>query len=264
METNKKSTVLITGASSGIGAAMAKNFAAKGYDLFLVARSEEKLNALANTLMTQYDILCIPYPCDLSVSTEVDELLTFLHSGNIPPIEILVNNAGVGINGFFLDKPFAQYEEMIALNITALTRLCHSLLPQMLQTKKGGIINVASTGSFIPVPFWAVYCATKSYVLDFTEALWGEYHTQGVKFLALCPGDTSSNFHTIAGSNQKGLRHDTPETVAQVGIQAFFNGDVTKIVGIDNFIQSNLPRFVTRKATIKLVAAKTGKRLTNR
>jgi uncharacterized protein len=256
MASTKNKTVLITGASSGIGEAFAKEFASKGYDLLLVARSHDKLKSLSAQLMSNYKILSTPFACDLSISTDLDKLLHFLNTENIT-IDILVNNAGVGACSYFLDTPFEDYAAMIELNITALTRLCYALLPNMLKTKSGGIINIASTGSFMPIPFWSVYCATKSYVLDFTEALWGEYQMQGVKILALCPGNTTSNFHAQANSNQAGLRHDTPETVAKVGVKAFFEGKVTKIVGTDNFIQSNLSRFFPRKTVVKLVAAKT-------
>jgi uncharacterized protein len=261
METKNSGTVLITGASSGIGEALANEFARKGYNLILVSRNKIKIEEIADRLITEYKIICTTYKCDLSIAAELDSFLYFLHNSNTQNIEIVVNNAGVGVCNNFHEISFESYKEIIELNITALTRICHYFLPTMLQAKKGGIINVASTGAFQPVPYWAVYCATKSYVLDFTEALWGEYHKQGLKFLALCPGDTRTNFHNIAGSDQKGLRHDTAQKVAEVGVKAFFEGVTTKIVGKDNYLQSNISRFFPRKTVIKIVAAKTKNRI---
>lgn len=143
---------------------------------------------------------------------------------------------------------------MIELNITSVITLSQLVIPSMLLKKEGAIINVASTGAFQPCPYITTYCATKAFVLSFSEGLYGEFYKKGITVTALCPGNTATDFQSTAKANTKGMRSDTPETVAKAGIKAMLNGKNYTVVGIDNHITSLLPRFMTRKAIINLVA----------
>ncbi|MDE2422531.1 MAG: SDR family oxidoreductase [Gammaproteobacteria bacterium] len=189
------STALITGASSGIGLELAKLMAKDGMDLILVARSANKLSQLAQDLQQQYRIQVTVIAQDLCQPNAVSALTTKLDQ---QPIDILVNNAGCGDFGLFQDVEWRQYHQTIQLNMTALTELTHAVLPQMIARNQGKIVNIASTAAFQPLPWMAVYAATKSYVLSLSEALAFELRHTGVDVLAICPGATKTGFASAA------------------------------------------------------------------
>lgn len=253
MKAIKNKTALITGASSGIGEAFAYELAKQGSNLILTARSQDKLNFLADKISREYNVKVDVFAGDLLQKDTPSKLYSQIKQKGLS-IDILINNAGFGKWTNFLDETPQQYEDMIEININALVKLCHLVLPDMLQKREGAIINVASTGALQPCPYVAVYCASKSFVLDFSEALYGEYSKKGITITALCPGNTTTGFQSVAKANTKGMPADTPNEVAKQGIKALLQNKSFKIVGKMNYVQSFLPRFLTRKAMINVVS----------
>lgn len=253
MKSIKNKTALITGASSGIGEAFAYELAKQGTNLILTARSEDKLDFLASKISKEYNVKVNVFAGDLLQKDTPYKLYNQIKEAGLS-IDILINNAGFGKWTNFLDESIQQYEDMIEININALVKLCHLVLPDMLQKGDGGIVNVASTGALQPCPYVAAYCASKSFVLNFSEALYGEYHKKGITITALCPGNTTTGFQSVAKANTKGMTADSPEEVAKQGIKALLKNKNFKIVGTMNYVQSFLPRFLTRKAMINVVS----------
>lgn len=246
-------TVLVTGASSGIGEAFARSLAVRGANLILTARSEDKLNLIAEELREKYRISVHVFPVDLVAPRAPQQLFEEIRASGLF-VNVLVNSAGFGKWAHFLGESLDTYEEMLTLNMTALVKLTYLCLPGMLARGKGGVINVASTAAFQPAPYIAVYSATKAFVLSFTEALAGEYHERNIRILALCPGYTDTNFNSIAHVNAAGIRFATPEAVAEAGLNAFLQGKSYLVHGCPNYLTSLLPRILSRAKVIKIVA----------
>lgn len=246
-------TVLVTGASSGIGESFARSLAARGAHLILTARSQNKLEQIADELRQRHRILVHVFPVDLIEPGAPQQLLNNIKASGLA-VDILINNAGFGRWAHFLAERLDTYDEMLALNMSALVRLTYLFLPDMLARKKGGVINVASTAAFQPAPYIAVYSATKAFVLSFTEALAGEYREHDIRILALCPGYTDTNFNAIAHVNAPGIRFTTPEAVAEAGLNAFVKNKSYLVHGCPNYLTSLLPRILSRDAVIKIVA----------
>lgn len=192
MITEKTRIALITGASSGIGAAFARRLAVQGYDLILVARRKERLTQLATELQQQFNIRAETIGADLSNAVDVQRVECRI--AELPAIDLLVNNAGFGVPGKFAEAGLNKTMAMIDVHVVASTRLTYAALPAMIARGTGGIINVASIGGFIPRPLDAVYCATKAYLIAFSEALQGELAGTGVHVQALCPGFVPTEF----------------------------------------------------------------------
>src|SRR6185436_6905763 len=195
MAENPRDLALVTGASSGIGADLARELAQGGHDLVLVARGEDKLKALAAELEKAHSIRARVISADLAQPDAAVQLVKQLGG---TPIDVLINNAGYALYGRFAETDAADELRMIQVNIVALTQLAKLLLPGMLARKKGRILNVASTAAFQPGPLMAVYYATKAYVLSFSEALANELQGTGVGVTALCPGPTRTGFQKRA------------------------------------------------------------------
>ena len=216
---------LITGASSGIGACFARALAARGRNLVLVARSRDKLEALARELAATHSLRVEVIEQDLSAGGAVERVAAILKERGIA-VDLLVNNAGFGAQGEFWELPLDRQREMLGLNIVALTELTHLLLPAMVERHCGGVINVSSTAGFQPVPYTSVYAATKAYVTSFSMGLAEELRAYGVKVLALCPGGTATNFfHASQWSEIEfagGLQ--SPEAVVEAGLRALDRG----------------------------------------
>ncbi|MCI5082146.1 MAG: SDR family oxidoreductase, partial [Saprospiraceae bacterium] len=222
MNLNNK-TVLITGASSGIGASFAYLLASKGANLVLVARSKDKMERIAHEIKEQHQVAVSVIQKDLSVPQSGNALFEEVQAQSLD-IDIIINNAGFGKWGKFEAFDMKVYESMIQLNITSLTELCYCFLDHLKSKTEAGIINVGSTASFIPVPYSAVYGATKSYVLNFTEALVGELESTKVMVSCLCPAGTESNFSTVANANKVDNAPEelmSSDEVAQIGLDAF-------------------------------------------
>lgn len=254
-------TALVTGASSGIGLAMARSLAARGVHLIITARSEDKLHEIAAELQKSGVDVRV-FRSDLSQKGAALHLFEQVEKAGLQ-VDLLINNAGFGKWGEFLEFNREQYNEMLQLNINALTELCHLFIPGMLSRGEGGIINVGSTGSFVPVPFAAVYSASKAYVLLFTEALQGEYGDRGLSIMTLCPGGTDSNFGTVANPDVKRdiADYDTPEFVAETGLEAFLKGQLYVITGNKNKTVALLPRILSRKRVLKIIGDTWKKRI---
>ncbi|HEY4641979.1 MAG TPA: SDR family oxidoreductase [Thermoanaerobaculia bacterium] len=245
-------TALITGASSGIGADFARLFAADGYELVLVARSEGKMQELAKTFGVKSTIL----PFDLARPGAAKRLFDALVERSIN-IDVLVNNAGLGTAGKFLEYDVAKDDDMIEVNIFALTELTKLLLPAMVSRKQGKILNVASTAAFQPGPLMAVYYATKAYVLSFSEAIADELRGTGVTVTALCPGPTSTGFGAAAGVNQTRLftlmKPMTSMEVAKKGYEAMKRGQRVVVTGMMNRLLVQSVRISPRRVVTTIV-----------
>ncbi len=252
-------TALITGASSGIGAEFARQLAANQQDLVLVARSQDKLNQLAEQLSQQHGIRAEVIVQDLTepqaslaVTHRVEELgLT---------VDLLVNNAGFGTYGSFAESNLDRQSSMVQLNIMALVELTHLFLPAMVKRSQGGIINVASIAAFQPMPYWSVYAASKAFVLSFSEALWAEVKDAGIKVLALCPGPTESEFFKVAdvsgnlAMNSSVNQLDTAENVVKSALESLQDGQPNVVTGgLINQVIVNLPRLLPRDTLVSLV-----------
>lgn len=199
-------TALVTGASSGLGIGYAHQLAERGADLVLVARRQDRLEALAVELAEKYGTVSTVIPLDLARADAVAELVADLEQRDIS-VGTLVNNAGFGTYGNFVDLDPARELEEIAVNVTTLTALTQALLPSLLSTAisnphGAALVNLGSTASFQPVPHMAVYGASKAYVLSFTEALWYETRSTGLKVLAVCPGPVKTEFRTVARNEE--------------------------------------------------------------
>jgi uncharacterized protein len=239
-------TALITGASSGIGAAFARALAGQGTHLILVARSEANLHDLARALAAQHSIRAEVLPFDLSRPAAGEELFAATQHLGLA-VDLLINNAGFGTYGAFdrLDPEREQQE--VRLNVATVVDLTHRFLPAMLARGSGSIINVASTAAFQPVPYMAVYSASKAFVLSFSEALWAEYRRQGIRVLALCPGRTSTDFFKVVGSEEAGMgAFETPEQVVRVALRALERSRPSVISGRQNWLMANAVRFAPR------------------
>jgi len=189
---------LITGASAGIGLEFARQLAHRARSLTLVARREERLAELRDELQQQYPTVCVRIrKVDLAESSERKQLLEWLDRESLG-VNLLINNAGLGDSGAFATSDPARNEEMISLNVAALTSLTRQLLPQMIARGSGGILNVSSSAGFLPIPGDAVYAATKAYVTSFSEALRAELRGTGVRVCALCPGPVVTEFQEVA------------------------------------------------------------------
>ncbi|MGO4546415.1 SDR family NAD(P)-dependent oxidoreductase [Paenibacillus sp. 2TAB23] len=245
---------LITGASSGIGEAFARECAAKGSHLILVARSEDKLIALAEKLQREYRIQAEVIVSDLSQEGSPSKLYEQCLERGIG-VDILINNAGFATYGIFEQLSGSRQHEEVMLNVSAVVNLTHLFLPEMLKRKSGVVINVASTAGFQPLPNMAVYGATKAFVLSFTEALWEENRKRGVQFLALCPGSTETEFFNVVGADEASVgKRDTPENVVQVAFRSLQADKVYVIPGIKNYISAQMSRFLTRKQMLLVVS----------
>jgi len=253
------STALITGASAGLGAAFAQELAKRQTDLVIVARSQDKLQQLAQDLQATYGIQVDVIPQDLTAPDAVPHVFEIVNQKNIS-IDLLINNAGFGDYGTFSQTSRRKQLEMIQLNILALVDLTYHVLPQMQQRGSGSIINLSSLAGFQPLPYLSIYSASKAFVLSFSEALWAENQHTGVKILAACPGPTETNFFTTANfaeyapDSLKQQQTDSPEVVVQEILQALDADDCTVVTGRwQNSFIVNLPRFFPRKTMVQLV-----------
>jgi short-subunit dehydrogenase len=250
---------LVTGASGGIGAEIARVLAGNGHDLVLVARSGARLAAFAEELSGAHGIGARALAADLAQGEEPERLARSIASEG-SDVDVLVNNAGFGLHGPFVRTDGARELEMIQLNVVALTRLTKLLLPGMVARGRGRVLNVASTAAFAPGPFMAVYYATKAYVVSLSEALAEEVRGTGVTVTALCPGATRTAFAGTAGMEdsalfRQGVVMDAP-TVARAGVAGMMAGRALVVPGLANkALVASLrvtPRSVVRRVTRRM------------
>ncbi len=248
----KDKTALVTGASMGIGEVFAKELAARGMNLILVARSTDKLNALANELRQKNSVRVEVLAVDLIRNNAANDILAQVENLRMP-VDLLVNNAGFGTHGYFHELDPGRDHDEITLNVAALVDLTHAFLPAMVGRRAGGVINVASTAAFQPLPYMAVYGATKAFVLSFSEALWAEYRGLGVRVLALCPGATETPFFAAVGTEDAAVgKKETPEAVVAVGLRAFERGKSHVISGTNNWLLAQTSRFFPRSIVARI------------
>ncbi len=248
------SYALITGASSGIGCELARLFARDKHNLILVARRKDRLSQLAKDLEENYQVQAYVIIKDLSLTQSVQEIHNWVKNNDIR-IDFLVNNAGFVIYGSYSETRWEDDLKMMQLHMETTAHLIKLFLPDMLMNKQGRILNIGSTGSFVPGPYVAVYCATKSYILSLSEALAEELHGSGVTITALCPGATKTEFEEKAikkHSDKPKSRGMEAEKVARIAYRALLNGKRVVVPGLPNKIQVFAIRFLPRALVTKL------------
>ncbi|MBN2005825.1 MAG: SDR family oxidoreductase [Anaerolineae bacterium] len=250
----KQQVALITGASSGIGLELAMLFAQDKINLVLVARNRERLDGLATELRDKFNITVSVIPQDLAQPAAPEAIGRELKKQGLV-VDFLVNNAGTQVYGPIQETDVSRQLALIQVNLTALTHLTMRLLPDMLQRGSGRILNVASTGGFAPAPLNAVYCATKAYVLNFSEAIARDLERTGVSVTCLCPGATRTDFIHRAGiENVRLFRASMMDArqVAQAGYTGMMRGKTTVIPGLLNKLLVFSIRFTPRRWVTRL------------
>src|SRR5882724_6475407 len=251
------STALVTGASKGIGEIFAEHLAARGMNLVLVARSLDALERLAQRLSDKYGVQCVALSADLADPDAADRIAAELERRGIQ-VDLLVNNAGLGLSGNFLSHELKQEQAGIEVNVQALVSLSHLFGRGMKERRKGGIINIASNASFQPLPAMAVYAATKAFVLHFSEALTYELADSGVHVMAACPGPTATHFFDGTTTNMSVKNMDSSESVVQKTLDAFDQGKtVAHPTRISVRLATLLPRFLPRSVVTRIAGMAT-------
>ncbi len=248
--------ILITGASSGLGKEFAYKYAKNRYNLLLVARNEKKLNEIKNDIENKYDVKVFVLKKDLSESNSAKYIFDYTAINNLV-VTILINNAGVGDYGNFLNSNLEYQTKMINLNVITLVELTHYYLKEMIARNSGKILNISSIAGFMPGPKMSVYYATKSFVLSFTEALSEETKNYNVKISALCPGPTKTDFEKNATVNFSSVKMQSSKEVIDYCYEKFMNSD--KVIILPSFNTKFftigtklLPRFLVRKIVYKI------------
>ncbi len=252
---NVRKTVLITGASQGIGYELSRLFARDGYTLVLVARHTEKLQDAAQQLEKEFHVPVCTIVKDLAQPNSAKEIYKELQQAQIK-VNVLVNNAGFGLHGAFSENSLEEYLKMIQVNLTAIVQLTHIFLGDMLKENNGKILQIGSIAAFKPGPFGAVYYAAKSFLLSFSEALNGELKKTGVSVSILCPGPVKTAFQ------ERARMKITPvikanfldaSTVARIGYQGLMRKQMIIIPGIKNRMMALLFRYLPRDWSLQLV-----------
>ena len=245
---------LITGASAGIGAELARVFAAHGHQLVLAARREDRLAALAEEIAARGRPRPTVLGVDLTAHDAVAAIAARLSSLGLEP-DVVVNNAGFGLLGAAATLPRSEQLAMIDLNVRALTELSLAFVDSLAR-HRGGILNVASVAAFMPGPGMAVYYASKAYVLSFSEALHRELAPRGIRVCALCPGPVPTEFQTRAGLREERMQSVltlSAEGVAQIGYAGFMRGQRVVVAGTGNKVALALLRFIPRPLLLSLI-----------
>lgn len=242
-----KNTALITGASVGIGKETAYVYAKNNYNLILVARRLENLNAIKKDLETQYNINVTVFKIDLSKLNSAEELFKKVTDANLR-VNVLINNAGIGYFGNFIDAGIKKEEQMLLLNMVTLTKICKLFIPDLIKIGGGNIINIASMAAFQPIPNFATYSATKAYVLSFSEALAFELKDKNIVVTVINPGATQSEFAETANANETVFKNKpTSKDLAKFIYKSMKAKKTTSNHGIKNSLLLFSQRFAPRK-----------------
>ncbi len=254
----QRTRALVTGASSGIGAELARVLAARGHDLVLTARGVAQLEALAGELTAKHGIRAEAIAADLADPAGAGRLTAALAERDLE-IDVLVNNAGIGMHGAFAEGDPKTQLDLLQVNVASLTHLTRLLLPGMLARRAGRILNVASTAAFVPGPFMAVYYASKAYVLSLSVALSNELAATGVTVTALCPGPTRTRFQTTAGVDRAKLFRGggvmEAAEVARWGYQGMMAGKPIVVPGLRNRLLAGSSGLAPRTWTARIARA---------
>jgi uncharacterized protein len=252
MENWRGKWALITGASAGIGVALAEELAAGGTKLVLTARRKDRLEELARRLAATYKIDTEVFAADLADANGPEKIFAFTKEKGIE-IELLINNAGFGQYGEFHSIEKQRLLEMVQVNCHAVVHLSRLYLPEMVARRRGGdVLILASTASFQAVPYISTYAATKAFDLLFAEGLAEEMRPYGIRVCALCPGSTESEFHVVAGQEKFKRNAETAEKVARAGLQALAAGKSYVISGLGNYLGAHSQRLVPRRLVTKI------------
>ena len=246
---------LVTGASAGIGKALAEELAAGGTNLVLTARRSDRLQQISQSLAARHKIRAEIFAADLADPDAPQKIFGFTAAKNLD-IDLLINNAGFGAYGEFAQTPAQRLLEMVQVNCAAVVHLTRLYLSQMIARKRGDILVVASTASFQAVPYISTYAATKAFDLIFAEGLAEEAKPHGVRVCALCPGSTESEFHEVAHQTQfvAKQRQETAEKVARTGLRALASGKSFVVSGLGNYLGAFMERFVPRRMVARIAA----------
>ncbi len=255
---NTQTTVVVTGASSGIGAELARGLASRGFPLLLVARRRERLDDLANEVGKEYSVAVEVMPLDLADTQSRGQLAERLRN---EPIAGLCNSAGFGTSGVFYTLPIERESEQVVLNALALMELTHAALPGMVERGAGAVMNIASIAGFQPIPGMAIYSATKAFVQTFSEAVHEELHGTGVSCMVLCPGPVPTEWAEIANAERWsiGVAQVSPQDVAEAAIVGMLHGKRSVVPGMVPKFVSTGGRYVPR--SLLLPALRIGTRL---
>ena len=243
-------TALVTGASSGIGVALATELASRGHTLILVARRAERLSELAAEIGGEHGVRVEWIAADLTDAADRDRVPAEVATRGLV-VDLLVNDAGMGTSGPFHELPIEREIQMIRLNVEAMVALCGAFVPGMVERGSGGVLNVASVSGFMPVPQQATYSASKAFVLTFTEALTFDLHGTGVTATALCPGPVKTEFEGIIDGLPSALFID-PDQVARTAIDGLEHGRVSVVPGAFNKVNAISGRYAPRRVFLPL------------
>ena len=253
--TPPRKTALITGGSGGIGLELARQFAAHGHDVVLVARNRDALEAVAGKLEGKYAIRATAIPADLADPDAPSRIFDMVRAEGIQ-IEFLVNNAGFGLGGEFAETDINTELDMIQVNVSAVVHLTKLFMQPMILRRSGRIMNVASTAAFQPGPLMSIYYATKAFVLSFSEAIDEELRNTGVTVTCLCPGATATGFHETAGvTNSRLLTKfgvQKAEDIGRAGYESMMRGERVAVVGLRNKIMIQAERLGPRKLITRI------------
>lgn len=245
---------LVTGASSGIGWALAEQLASHGANLVLTARRADRLAQLAENVTSRHKVQTHIFAADLARPQTPGEIFRFTEQKRLP-IELLINNAGFGVYGEFRKVEAQRLLDMVQVNIASVVHLTHLFLPPMVERRSGYIMIVASTAAFQPVPYISAYAATKGFDLLFAEGLAEEVRRYGVRVCALCPGSTASEFNEVAGQSvHMAGPQESSEKVARVGLRALAEGKPRVISGARNWLSVEAQRLAPRRLVTRVAA----------
>jgi len=245
---------LVTGASAGIGVALATQLAAGGTHLVLTARRRDRLEALSSKLRTAYNIQTEIFVADLAQPDTPDKIYAFTKQKGLA-IDLLINNAGFGQYGELTQVDTPRLLDMVQVNCSAVVHLTRLFLPDMIARRRGDILILASTASFQAVPYISTYAATKAFDLYFAEGLAEELKPHGIRVCALCPGSTESEFHAVAGQEQFTSKNpESAEKVARTGLRALAAGKSYVISGLGNYLGAHSQRIVPRRLVTRIAA----------
>ena len=258
----KGKTALVTGASSGIGAALARQLAGRGSDLVIVARRQAELETLAAEVRARHGVAVEVIVLDLGAPTAAAELFARTEgAGRV--IDVVINNAGFGEHQYFVEQKWARVAQQLQLNIVTLTEVSHRFGQAMAARGRGHLMNVASIGAYTPSPYYATYSATKAFVRDFTEAIAFELAPRGVRVCSVCPGLVITEFHMVSGQTLPGWMKRfaamSADRCAGIALRALFGGRRNVVTGVSNKLNMWLLRFMPRRAMVWIAARTMGK-----